>query len=360
MKMKYKGMFCLYRKSNRLSKAADAFLRSDETKVDLNGCDKKEFQGVSCFRALIKITMTNAYLKEISLKNCGLQTIEARLIADSLMKNYTLEILDLGYNSIGPSGAGQIANALKINNTLQKIDLGSNNIANQGAQAIAEALKVNKPLKNVILMKNSIYSEGAQYIAEALKINSSLTFINLSDNDIGMNGALEIARALKVNNSLKTIMLQNTNIYDYGAQQFSEALKINSTLMNINLFDSSITKSGIQALVDALKINSSLLTLNLKFPGGESQEYTDIMCLLGENYVCFEKERIFLLIQLFHHQARNLKYGTDRNILYFLIFPMCGLSRIINKESRILSRTIKEGRKEGNFITACKARRHRT
>jgi Ran GTPase-activating protein (RanGAP) involved in mRNA processing and transport len=54
------------------------------------------------------------------------------------------------------------------------MNLQKNKIGDKGAQAIAEALMTNSSLQVLDLSQNCIHKKGAKYLAKALPLNNSL------------------------------------------------------------------------------------------------------------------------------------------------------------------------------------------
>ena len=152
--------------------------------------------------------------------------------------------LDFSSNSIDYDGAKVIADALKVNHSLEKLYLSWNNIGDDGAKMIADALKVNHSLKSLNLCSNNITADGAKKIADALIVNYSLESLNLHENNIGDNGAKVIADALKDNHSLEKLDLSFNNIYDEGAKQIAQIFKVNHHLKELNLRENKISDDG--------------------------------------------------------------------------------------------------------------------
>ena len=71
---------------------------------------------------------------------------------------------------------------------LSSLDLTWNNIGDDGAKLIADALKDNHSVETLYLMHNNIGIDGAKLIVDALKINHSLKILDFFGNKIGIDG----------------------------------------------------------------------------------------------------------------------------------------------------------------------------
>ena len=96
------------------------------------------------------------------------------MLLKGVAKSSSLQVLDLGYNSITDEGAEALAAGLKANSSLQVLDLGYNEITDEGAEALAAGLKANSSLQQLDLKFNKITDKGGETLAARLKASSSL------------------------------------------------------------------------------------------------------------------------------------------------------------------------------------------
>jgi Ran GTPase-activating protein (RanGAP) involved in mRNA processing and transport len=241
---------------------------------------------------------------------------DAAPIACALIKNVTLNYLNIGQNDIGDSGAALLGQALSINKTLQTLILDNNSIFNalpfcnglrtntglrtlslwanyvgddgivefamalhhnrtlqsaclhdtnfkvSGAHALCEALKVNESLLTLDIGNNEFGSDGAEFIAIGLENNRSLQALDMSTNCISEEGALCMGKALSKNESLQELFLGD-NFICHGSINLANALKTNKSLHTLILCCNRIKDDGAESFSEALKINSTLVILNL-------------------------------------------------------------------------------------------------
>ncbi|GBG34278.1 Nucleotide-binding oligomerization domain-containing protein 2 [Hondaea fermentalgiana] len=161
---------------------------------------------------------------------------------------------------IGVDGAKALAGALVKNSSLQTLELQDNEIGDGGAKALADALAKNSSLQTLSLSHNYIVDGGAKALADALAKNSSLQTLGLEHNQIGSDGSKALAFALTKISSLQTLGLNTTNIDDVGAKALAYALAKNPSLQTLMLRDNNIGDDGAKALADALANNTCLLT----------------------------------------------------------------------------------------------------
>ena len=127
------------------------------------------------------------------------------------IKSNQIQEIDIWGNQIGVEGraelvgslcdqrAKHIANALVANTSVHVIDLWKNQIGDEGAKHIANALMSNTSLRVIHLWKNQIGDKGAKHIASALLRNTSVQVIYLGSNRIGYDGTKHIRNTLKIN-----------------------------------------------------------------------------------------------------------------------------------------------------------------
>jgi Ran GTPase-activating protein (RanGAP) involved in mRNA processing and transport len=132
----------------------------------------------------------------------------AKLLANILEENTTLEIIDISNNSIGLEGVKQLANALKKNNTLKKLYLTSNKIGDEGVRYICDALKVNTGLVYLAMGYNSLTNSCCEHICEMIKVNKTLHALYMNCLQVDFK---YMYSALIDNSSLCTLHFENEN-----------------------------------------------------------------------------------------------------------------------------------------------------
>ena len=206
-----------------------------------------------------KVDLDNRFKNEITSEG-------AKLIAEAIKVNKTLQELDISHNNISDDGAAAISDALKSNNLLQILNMSSNNINDKGAIKVAEAIQVNKTLQELYIRSNYIKlsDDGAAAFSDALKNNNSLQILCMLYNNITSEGAKLIAEAIKVNKTLQELDISNNDISDDGAAAISNALKTNNSLLILDMSYNHITSEGAKVIAEAIKVNTTLHTLNLR------------------------------------------------------------------------------------------------
>jgi hypothetical protein len=151
----------------------------------------KEEMGTDHLSRLIPFT-AHTPLSKLSLKYHMMEDFGAKLLADSISRNYgNLISLNLECNFIGVGGAEAIASCLIMQSKsncvgLQVLKLSYNRVGNEGAEALADALKSSTSLVELTLKSNSI-DKGLVAIGKALEVNNSIKKIALFGNDFDAN-----------------------------------------------------------------------------------------------------------------------------------------------------------------------------
>lgn len=161
----------------------------------------------------------------------------ARLFTQLLLRNHTLQSLNLVCYEIGNYGATLLAAGLRQNQSIQIINLSFNDIGDQGFEALAAALIFNQTLKELIIEQGNegekISVAGAKKIAETFKKNASLSKLDLTRNRLGDEGLIELASGLKDNCALASLNLKENGIHLEAVEKFAKILEHNYILTEV-------------------------------------------------------------------------------------------------------------------------------
>lgn len=126
------------------------------------------FIGNEGVRIVTQALKANTTVKEVDLSSNKIEEEGARIIGDLLKVNKTITRLDLSYNKIR-NGWLSIIEVLKDNTTLKELKLYKNEIGNEGMKAAGEALKVNRTLELLDLGANSMTNEEIAWLQKESK-----------------------------------------------------------------------------------------------------------------------------------------------------------------------------------------------
>ena len=174
----------------------------------------------------------NCILKELRLASSDIDDNEARTLVSALEGNRSLKVLDMSRNHIG---------SLESLNVVQPDFV-------TGGEAIAQMLIKNITLETLNLSWNLLRFDSAAAIGRALKHNSSLKSLNLRDNSFAEAGAAEIGASLIDNNTLTCLDLSNNSVTTRAAAVIAHGLSENSVLVKLNLSGNPFGREGVTAL----------------------------------------------------------------------------------------------------------------
>lgn len=230
-------------------------LRNNNTLQELNLTNNSI--GVKGMKAIVPELTTNSTLQPLNLSDNNIKSRGATLLAHALedsnsisnlkmlnltknaighqgmqtlsrlltISRTTFESLYIGINNIGPKGAAHLAFAMKRNYTLQVLHIEDNQVGPDAASLLFDQLRDdNRTLENLNLARNNIGVQGASDLTEVFIKNAVLVDIDLSGNQIGSDGVILLADALSYNISLVHLNLSSNQIDDRGAQAISEVL----------------------------------------------------------------------------------------------------------------------------------------
>ena len=150
-----------------------------------------DFKCSNVFSELIALNLSK---NKIGNKGCS-------YIAESLLNNHKLEILDLsnqsdtfqsyqGMNAIALEGIVSISSTLQVNKTLKYLDLSYNRIEEEGSKWLCKSLLENTSLQVLKLFYCHCSIRGVSYFGEVLENNKILQHIDLRGNGVGKKDRL--------------------------------------------------------------------------------------------------------------------------------------------------------------------------
>ena len=140
-------------------------------------------------------------------------------LAQGLIDNTTVRMLDLSCNQLGSKGVQLICESIKGNKTLQSLFLNSNNVSSEGAYAVADLLLEDKShLMELHLAWNLICNTGLNSIFTAISMgNTKLKFLDVAYNFIDITVLHSLRRMLERNRTLKYLSLNDLHRFNERA-----------------------------------------------------------------------------------------------------------------------------------------------
>eukprot|EP00756_Hemistasia_phaeocysticola_P000313 Hpha_TRINITY_DN10216_c0_g1::TRINITY_DN10216_c0_g1_i1::g.35066::m.35066 len=236
----------------------------------------------------------------------------AEVLAEALVGNRTVEVLNMCDQHVADRGARAFAEMLRRNEKLDRLNLFANAVTDEGCRAIIAALEANNTCTVVNLKSNGASQEilwklevalalnrqpltlkrrlpqiasndpdlislqlnehascrsyddtSARLISDAISENDNLTSLDLSQNSVGAVGSRFLADALLRNTSLKVLDLSRNPVGGEGAAHLAAALRDNRTLVILKLISCQVDDKGAVELAAALGENQGLTQLDL-------------------------------------------------------------------------------------------------
>ncbi|GAQ83189.1 hypothetical protein KFL_001390070 [Klebsormidium nitens] len=120
-----------------------------------------------------------------AMRDAGLET----LLTYGMIRNKSIDSLDLRCNQISETSAANLARLLGESPNLRTLNLACNRIGDAGAAGLAEGLLLTPSLTSLDLSHCSIKDSGLLSIAEALKLNRTVIHLKLWGNEFGQAAA---------------------------------------------------------------------------------------------------------------------------------------------------------------------------
>lgn len=200
-----------------------------EIDFSTNDIDSGSAEGLAKY-----LSSSNCSLKKLYLKTADLDDSETAAFVDALMKNTSLEELDLSGNLIGKD---ETLNAVKPGITT-------------GGEALATLLREDTcVLKTLKIAWNMIRMDSAVDLCDSLSFNSTLTYLDVSYNTIGTDGGNTLGRALLTNKCLKKLIIKNNMIDPVACFTICVGARETSSLKYLDLDGNPIGEAGARALM---------------------------------------------------------------------------------------------------------------
>ncbi|XP_062309953.1 NLR family CARD domain-containing protein 3-like isoform X3 [Osmerus eperlanus] len=198
-------------------------------KAVLSRCKLTDASWEVVFSAL---TSNPSHLRELDLRDTGLQDREVKLLSAALENpNCKLETLRLPALHLTEEGCASLASALKSNpSLLRDLDLSNSDLRDSGMKLLSAVLE--DPLCKLETLKLSdchITEEGCASLASALKSNPSLLRdLDLSNSDLRDSGMKLLSAVLEDPLcKLETLRLSGCLVTEEGCASLAAALRSN-------------------------------------------------------------------------------------------------------------------------------------
>jgi len=209
---------------------------------------------------LASILLCNTSLQDLQVVNSRGQ-ISANKIICALFNVSTLKVLRLCNYSISPDAAKALANVILYNSSLEILDLANNNLGNCATMILKQVSKL-KTLKVLDIENNGIPMEAAEALKSVILSNSKLEQVYLDNNNL-QEGITEVAMALHNAVALKAISISNNGITSGAIKTLSSAFLKTNLLEVVKLAHNNL-KSSACCILSSLAEISNLKVLDIR------------------------------------------------------------------------------------------------
>ncbi|XP_067084506.1 NACHT, LRR and PYD domains-containing protein 12-like isoform X2 [Osmerus mordax] len=198
------------------------------------------------------LTSNPSHLRELDLRDSGLQDREVKLLSAALENpNCKLETLWLPALHLTEEGCASLASALKTNPPLLRdLDLSNSDLKDSGMKLLSAVLE--DPLCKLETLRLSgchITEEGCASLGSVLKSTSFLRQLDLSNNDLKDAGMKLLSAGLgNPLCKLETLRLSGCHITEEGCASLGSVLKSTSFLRQLDLSNNDLKDAGMKLL----------------------------------------------------------------------------------------------------------------
>ena len=149
----------------------------------------------------------------LNLGDCFIGDEGCQILGDFIRENPNIHNLELRGNNITGSGIRYLTSAIRYLPALKVLSLEWNNLEN-GVAVLADALMFNSSLQVLDLRNNKIGPEGGSALARLIETNTSLQRLDLRWNELGQIGGQSLLMALRKSHCLQSIELAGNRVPD--------------------------------------------------------------------------------------------------------------------------------------------------
>ncbi len=181
----------------------------------------------------------------------------AKMLSEMLLcKAYTLRVLSMMDNQVGPEMCAKIVDALPVGVcTMDKLDMSGCAAGNDGAFAVSRLIE-RRGCRLIVLSSNSIGAEGVAAIADSISgCTRGCTQLILSMNPLGNNGAKYLAEhVIQSDMALESLDLTGIGMGSEGAKAIADALSLREKKGKGALREIQCGEEGLKALDGLLRL----------------------------------------------------------------------------------------------------------
>ena len=203
-------------------------------------------------------------LKSLSLRNTSIGKIGVKTLAEGLISNEFLQILDLGSNSIVLDSFKYLCDSMNTNK-IRILRCKNNLLGDDSMKYFSETILSKESKSNLISFDFSsckIYDQGLIYLLHSLATNARINWINLRDNYFSHEIDFVILNFLEKNTHLTHIDLVKNRFSFQCLQKVNKIIKRNRNIQNnkepnkllVELYSLKYENTKLNELKETLKI----------------------------------------------------------------------------------------------------------
>lgn len=189
--------------------------------------------GIEALKDAIKLAPK---LKTLNLNSIQLEADDCMHLADVIVTgHHAIQTLMLHGNPLYDDGITILTKALMKNKTIEILDLGHCEFGDDGAEALFDYLSEANILKELTISNNELSVEGWRYISSALKKNASITVLSVDSNTMGDDACKLLCQGISENQTLISLDIENNDLTNDGGEAIYNAVLNCKSLMDITL-----------------------------------------------------------------------------------------------------------------------------
>ncbi len=194
--------------------------------------------------SLAKLVTNTQSLQYANFAGNTLGSDGIRILCCSI-RSFSLEVLYLSSNRIGPEAGQYIAHLINNNCSIQKVTLHNNQLGSEGIVALTKGI-YNCFVKSMDISCNNLGPGAGAVLAELINNNQSMNDINLSGNRLNSNDILALSTNLK-DCSMEIIDLSGNDICSDAGEALVHLIT-NNKIKYMNLIGNALDSECIRKL----------------------------------------------------------------------------------------------------------------
>ena len=272
--------------------------------------------GIKGINFIVEALRHKTKLKSLSLRNTSIGKLGVKTLAEGLIKNEFLQILDIGSNSIVFDSFKFLCDSLNTNK-IRTLRCKNNLLGDDSMKYFSETILNPESKSNLSSFDFSsckIYDQGLIYLLNSLTTNSKINWINLRDNYFSHEIDFVILNFLEKNIALTHIDLTKNRFSFQCLQKVNKIIKRNRNIQNnkepnkllVELYSLKYENTKLNELREVLK---SIENYNAKLKLNKIDLRQDYEISKKEN-----NEKIAKKKKLIEEKTRDLKIKENELI----------------------------------------------